>query len=263
MNNRFNFFAPIDTFKKGKSSSGEDVYRVGGLISDASEDADGESLDYNGFDFSNFSFINWNHSKEPKDIIGEPESWNVVPGKGVFMEGVIYPDSEVGQQAVKLMKTLETSKRGNKLGWSIEGTVVERDLVNPNKVKKAKITAVALCPFPKNGNTFADLIKKGFTGEGVYQDKDKLDFEEANGGSQYIIDMIDQDGDRVFIDKEGNINVEKSQTTDNTKALIKEDVEGNEKENLQKAIVTLVKGHKEGLVNDEELQKAIRCKKFL
>lgn len=261
--NKFNFFVPLDTFEKGKDSKDEEVYRVGGLISDSSEDADGESLDYRGFDFTDFNFINWNHSKEPKDIIGEPETWKVVPGKGVFMEGIIYPDSEVGLQAVNLMKTLKKSKRGNRLGWSIEGQVLERDLMNKNKVTKAKITSVALCPFPKNGNTFAELLKKGFSGDDVYQDKDKLEYEEANGGSQFIIDLVDEKGDRICVDKFGNIEIEKAQTVENTEALKKEDIEEDTKENLKKAIVTIVKGHKEGLVTDEDLKKTLKYKNLL
>lgn len=262
-NTRFNFFAPIDLFEKGKNSEGEEVYRVGGLISDSSEDADGEFIDYNGFDFSDFSFINWNHGKDPKDIIGEPETWKVVPGKGVFMEGFIYPDSEVGRQAVSLMKTLKNSKKGNKLGWSIEGQVLERDFLNKKKVTKAKIMSVALCPFPKNGNTFADLIQKGFGGDSVYQDKEKLEYDDIDENSPYILDFVDEKGERVLVDKEGNINVEKSQSVENSGALIKEDVEGGSfKENLKKSIITIVKAHKENFVDDGILKKVLKYKKF-
>lgn len=85
---------------------------------------------------SEFSYINWNHGKNPSDIIGEPERWKNIPGKGMYMEGYIYPDSEKGQQAVELMKVLRNSKKGNQLGWSVEGQVLERDLLNEKKVKK-------------------------------------------------------------------------------------------------------------------------------
>lgn len=260
---KFNFFAPIQTFEKGKDSEGSEIYKVGGLISDSSEDADNESLDYNGFDFSDFNFINWNHGKEPKDIIGEPDNWKIVPGKGVYMEGTIYPDSEVGHQAVKLMKTLQKSKKGNKLGWSIEGQVIERDLVNRNKVTKAKITAVALCPFPKNGNTFADLIQKGFTGKGVFQESTELDYGQDEKATKNIIDTEDDEGNKICVDKEGNIKIDKAQSTENSGILAKEDLEGDTKVNLQKAIVTVVKAHKEGKIGDEQLRKALKYKKFL
>jgi hypothetical protein len=262
---KFRFFAPVRDFEKSTTKGGQEVYKVGGLISDDTMDADGEMLDYNGFDLSEFSLINWNHSKHPKDIIGEPESFEIKPGKGLYMNGYIYPDSEVGSEAVKLMKTLKQSKRGNKLGWSVEGQVLERDIINPKKVTKAKVTAVALCPFPKNGNTFADLIQKGFSGDDLYQEDSSLEYESHNnGGEVYIIDEIDSDsGDRVLIDQEGNIKIIKAQTTQNSSALIKEDVEGNPKHNLQKSIVTIVLAHKEGLASDNDLKKALGAREYI
>lgn len=261
--NKFNFFTPLSYFEKGVDKQGNLAYKVGGLISDSSIDADGESLDCRGFDFSEFNFINWNHSKAPKDIIGEPEKWKVVPGKGVFMEGSIYPDSEVGRDAIKLMQTLQHSKKGNRLGWSIEGQVEERDIMNPKKVTKAKITAVALCPFPKNGNTFAELIEKGFSGDDIYQNLEDLEYDKVEGGDSYIIDIIDNLGDRILISKSGKIKIVKSQTIDSANILAKEDVEDNQKIDLQKSIITLVQGHRDGLINDDLLTKTLELKKFL
>lgn len=261
LDTRFNFFAPAELIK-GQDRAGQEQYKVRGIISDDSKDFDGENVSPEGLDFSEFTFINWDHKKEPKYLIGEPEKWKHVPNKGIFMEGSIYPDSEVGLQAIALMKSLKNSKRGNKLAWSIEGEVLERDLINPKRVKRAKVTAVALCPFPKNGNTWAELIEKGFTGEAVFQDKDKLEFEEANGGDVYIIDETLENGDRMLVDKEGNIEIQKAQDTTNSRALIREDVEGNEKF-LQKSIVVLVEGHKQGLCDDSVIEKAQKFKKFL
>ena len=86
---KFRFFAPVDFLEKAKDKKGNEVYRVGGIISDSSTDSDGENLDPNGFDFSEFNFINWNHGKSPSDIIGEPETLKVIPNKGVYMEGYI------------------------------------------------------------------------------------------------------------------------------------------------------------------------------
>lgn len=268
LKNKFNFFVPVNDIEKSVDTSGNETYRVKGLISDSSWDSDGESLDYNGFDFSEFQYINWDHKKEPKYIIGEPEKWKTLPGKGVFMEGVIFPESEVGRQAIDLMKVLKASKRGNKLGWSVEGHVLERDLLNPKKVKKAKITAVALCPMPKNGNTFAELVQKGFSGDDIYKSKEDLEFEDANGGEEVELSVDLSNGNRIIVDKEGNIStVEKAQDTSNSRALIKEDVEGNEKDSqelLKKAIVDIATAHQEGTeIPKEVLEKAIKAKNFL
>lgn len=282
---KFRFFAPVDFLEKGKDKKGNEVYKVGGIISDTSTDSDGENLDPSGFDFSEFNFINWNHGKSPSDIIGEPETWKVT-NKGVYMEGYIYPDSDKGQEAVKLMKVLQQSRKGNHLGWSVEGQVLERDVMNQNRVTKARITAVALCPFPKNGNTFAELLKKGFT-EGSFQSDEELEYETQDAEGNLIKETL-PDGQEVTVDKEGNVIMKKSddasvasyvresakaanenakenlslksQTTESSAALIREDVEGNEKELLKAAIVTIVTAHKQGLATDEQLKK---CKDFV
>lgn len=264
--NKFNFFVPVDTFEKAQDKKGNEVYRVGGLISDDSRDSDGENLNYDGFDMSEFSYINWDHKKEPKYLIGEPESWKKVPGKGIFMNGIIYPQSEIGRQAVELMEVLKASKRGNKLGWSVEGQVIERDLLNPKIVKKAKITGVALCPLPKNGNTFAELIQKGFSGDDIYKSKEELEFEDANGGEQVELSIDLSNGNRIVVDRDGNITtIEKCMSTTNSRALIKEDVEGNEKiEDIKKSIVTIAIAHQEGFYIDKEiLIKAKEAKNLL
>lgn len=288
-NDKFRFFAPVDFLEKAKDKKGNEVYKVGGIISDSSKDADGENLDPNGFDFSEFNYINWNHGKSPSDIIGEPENWKVIPNKGVYMEGYIYADSAKGQEAVELMKVLRNSKKGNHLGWSVEGQVLERDLINPNKVKKARITAVALCPFPKNGNTFAELLRKGFSEDSFQEDED-LQYETDEEGN--IINEKMSDGSEVIVDDKGNVIVRKSdddrsaqswfkessqfanqnakenlaiksQTVENSSALIREDVEGNEKEMVKSAIVTIVKAHKEGLVTDKALEKCLNFRELL
>lgn len=274
---KFNFFTPVREFEKGKDKNGNEIYRVGGVISDDSRDDDKESLDYNGFDFSDFSYINWDHKKEPKYIIGEPDTYKVVPGVGVKMEGIIYPQSEVGRQAIDLMKVLRDSKRGNRLGWSIEGQVIERDLIDPTKIKRAKITGVALCPLPKNGNTFAELIQKGFSGDDIYKSKKDLEFEDANGGEEVELSIDLSNGNRIVVDKDGNIStIEKAQDTVNSKALIKEDVEGNEKEleksilgisnmeQIKEAIVNIANAHQEGQeIPKNTLKKAIEIKNIL
>lgn len=259
MENKFRFFAPVDIFEKGSDPNGNEVYRVRGIISDSSIDTDGESLSEDGLDFSDFNWINWDHKKEPKYLIGEPVGVKHIPGKGHFMEGVLYGDSPVARQAVDLMKILSKSNRKNKLSWSVEGRVLERDLLDPKKVKKAKVTAVALCPSPKNGNTWAELIQKGFSDE-CYQNPEDLEYD-VNGGEVKLIDEIE--GEVVSVDKDGNISIDKAQTTQNSAALIPESVEGNDKK-LEKSLFVIVKAHKEGLLEDEfVLKKAIKLKKLL
>ena len=65
-----------------------------------------------------------------------------------------------------------------------------------------------------------------------------------------------------MVDKDGNVKkVAKAQTTENSSAVIKEDVEGNPKEMLKAAIVTIVKAHQQGLATDEDLKKCLIFRK--
>lgn len=257
MTENFRFFAPASTISKAKNKENRDIFYIEGLASTDSKDADNEHLDYNGFDLDDFNLINWDHKKEPKYIIGEPVSHKIIPGKGMMIKGMIYPDSEVGQEAIALMKAMKKSPKGNRLGFSVEGQVIERDLLNPKKITKAKITAVALCPFPKNQDTFAELVEKGFSTDS-FVNTEGLDPSSANGGDtvEFVVDMTDEKGNRIVIDKNLNIKITKAVTTENAAALKKEDLEDSVKQNRDKALTTLVKGHQEGLVDDETLLNA-------
>ena len=118
-----------------------------------------------------------------------------------------------------------------------------------------------MCPFPKNGNTFAELLQKGFVDD--QQDED-LEFEETETGN--IIEETDENGDTMIVDSEGNLVVKKAQSVENSAPVIKEHVEGNEddeKEELKRCIVNVVKAHQQGLATDEQLEKCQKLVKYL
>lgn len=249
---KFNFFTPVTDFRKAKKD-GKDVYYFRGLASDASEDADGETLDPSIFDFSDFKYVNWDHGKSPGDIIGEKtKHW--VDKDGVGVEGLIYSQLPKGKETIDLMQALEKSPNGNQLGISVEGQVLQRNIVT-NVPIKAKITSMALCPFPKNGNTWAQLIKKSFSGEEIYQEKECLQYDSIPDNNLFT--FVDSQGNSILIDKNFNYTVEKSQNTGNTKCLIKEDVESEKK---KRGLITLAKALKTGKFSEIEI---IQIKKSL
>lgn len=257
--NNFNFYMPIDELVKGKDDKGQEVYKFKGLASTDSKDADDEFLDYNGFDLSQFKFVNYDHRKDPKYIIGEPTNAKIIPGTGLVVEGNIWGDTEVGKQVVDLMKTLEKSGSKTKLGISVEGKATERDTINPKRITKAKITAIALCPIPKNGDTWATLIQKGFSNEILSNEDKDFDIEKSvNGGDvQYLIDVTNPEtGMRYTVDKNFCIKIEKAMTTQagSGKPLIRESLEkkvknlisSNPTDEVKKAIVTISKAVEQG-----------------
>lgn len=184
MNNDFKFYLPVD-ITKGKDASGKEVMKVSGIASTNSKDSEGETLDVNNFDLKDFHQINWNHkgNSDASAVIGEPTKAEVVNKSKLYIEGVLYDDVPMAKAVYTLMKALKNSPSKRKLGMSVEGKVVERasnDKKSPlyNKITKAKITGVAICPHPINADTVVDLLEKGYTKNDSEYEYDEY-FEKA------------------------------------------------------------------------------------
>ena len=172
---------------------------VKGIASTTSKDKQGEFLDPSGFDLSNFQWLNWNHlgKDDPGKIIGEPTKAQVTANNELYIEGMLYPEVDAAKATHALMKALQNSPSGNKLSLSVEGKVLERgskDPKNPlyNKVTKSRITAVALCPTPINGDTWVDLVTKGVT-------DDMFKSAEYDNDTKQILDIVEKPVEEVTI----------------------------------------------------------------
>lgn len=176
----FNFFIPA-TFEKGKSD--KELMRIKGIASSVAEDSDGETLHPSGFELDYLltkGFFNWDHQskKTAAAIIGEPDFAKIVNnGKQLYVEGYLYADSEEAKATYKLAQVLEKNSKTRRLGFSIEGQVIERGcgpqylddkntILNPSFdpvlwaiVKRARITSIAITPMPKNPNTLLEVMK--------------------------------------------------------------------------------------------------------
>lgn len=164
MNNEFGFFVPAELVK-GKDSEGKEVMQIAGVASTTDRDTDDEILLPQGFDLSYFTssgFINWHHRQKdkPSAIIGEPATAKVQKGgKELYVLANLY-DTPLAREVYDLGVVLKTqSKTGRKLGFSIEGKVIERDPNDPKIVTKAAITGCAITYQPKNGTSFAEVVK--------------------------------------------------------------------------------------------------------
>lgn len=166
--NNFSFWCPIDFTKAIDETTGEEIMLLGGIASTADEDSDGEFLDPKGFDIKPLlksGLVNWHHQAKtnPGTIVGEPTKAEIRK-EGLYIETKLYPSSEVAQEIWELAKTLDRDSKTRRLGYSIEGKVLERgsdDKTSPDykKVTKAVITGVAITHMPKNPKTFANIIK--------------------------------------------------------------------------------------------------------
>ena len=211
--NKFNFFIPAE-IEKGLDKEGNSVIKVKGICSDDNKDSDEEYLHPSGYDLTYFlsnGFINYNHraKDDPSSIIGEPTMAKIVNnGTQMYMEGILFPSNKKALAVCELAQTLAKYGSTRKLGWSIEGTVIERDPMNPKKITKAKITGVAITPCPKNHNTFVDLVKGEYSDEFIEDEDD----EEKSKNEEKETEKIDKE-------KAMEVNP----------ALIHEDVEGKPK----------------------------------
>ena len=133
--NNFNFWTPVE-ITKGKDESGKNIMKLGGIASTFDEDADGEFLDPNGFDisdFQNIGVVNWHHQAkdQPATIVGEPTRVELRP-EGFYVETTLYPSSKVARDVWELAQTLAKDSKTRKLGYSVEGQVVERGSEDEN-----------------------------------------------------------------------------------------------------------------------------------
>ena len=171
--------------------AGDDVpLRIGGIASTDELDADDERLVQEGLDFDPFLTSGWfndNHGQKTSDVLGFGTGAKLVkPGdalpsgkkatrKGWWVEGHLVNTNE-GRKVWNLARSLEETPR--KLGFSIEGNVVERDKKNPKLVKRAEVRNVAITHCPKNtGTELRTLAKALMAGAGSSQS-----FESHAGG---------------------------------------------------------------------------------
>jgi hypothetical protein len=178
INQKFRFWCPV-SISKAKDDDGNEVMRLGGIASTMDEDSDGEFLDPQGFDIDDFKTIgvvNWHHQAKnsPATIIGEPHKAEIRKD-GFYVETDLYPSSPLAREVYELAQTMKRDSKNRRLGYSIEGSVIERESDNKTepgykKIKKAKITGLAITHMPKNPKTFADIIK-GYVEEDLDEEK--------------------------------------------------------------------------------------------
>ena len=150
---------------KSTDDQGNEKMQIAGIASTTDEDTDEEILLPKGFDLSYFTesgFVNWHHRQKdkPSAIIGEPSAAKILKGgKEMHVVCDLY-NTPLAQEVYALGKVLESqSTSGRRLGFSIEGKVLERDKNNPRIVTKAAITGCAITYQPKNKATIAQIVK--------------------------------------------------------------------------------------------------------
>ena len=156
----FSFSLPLDVVKSGNET---DEWRIGGYASTPTEDRQGDSIIQKGLDitdFVNFGWFNYDHNNEI--ILGYPiKSACKVDSKGFYVEGILLKDLELSKTIWKTALALQKSNTDRRLGFSVEGKILERNA--QNKVVKAKVYNVAITPNPINTDCTWSALVKSFT----------------------------------------------------------------------------------------------------
>lgn len=193
MTHPFRFEFEVEAFQKAGVEPGKER-RIGGIVSTDGVDRQGEVLLQEGLDFEPFVKAGWfndNHDSSTEALIGYPdkaEMRKLPDGRtGWYVEGYLLKGTPRADAIWDLANALQKSER--KLGFSVEGSVVERDPVDPKKVRKAIVREVAITRCPVNTETSLSVLAKslsaghGAPGVGVAGDGAPLRVEslEADG----------------------------------------------------------------------------------
>lgn len=156
----FAFDFDVEVFHK---SGGAHPRRIAGFVSTEDMDQQGETLIQTGLDFSHFLSKGWfndNHGTDTTDIVGWPESAELIEkgGKrGWWVEGHLL-ETEKATRLWELANALQKSDR--RLGFSVEGKILERQGPSGKTVAAALVKNVAITNSAVNDRTRMDVLAK-------------------------------------------------------------------------------------------------------
>jgi hypothetical protein len=171
LDSRFRFDIECDVIEKSRPDGSTGRF-IGGFVSTDHLDRQGETLIQSGLDFGPFldkGFFNDNHDAATDALVGYPslaELRKTPDGlhKGWYVEGELLEGdgTERCDRLWKLARSMAKSGK-RKLGFSVEGQIVERDSKDPSKVRKAIVREVAITRCPVNTATSLDLLAKSLS----------------------------------------------------------------------------------------------------
>ena len=170
----FDFEIPFEVFEKADAVQGKQR-RIGGLASVQTKDRQEETILQRGLDFTDFVRNGWfndNHSKLTTDILGYPDTdtpprfvkkGQVLPSgrtakeDGHWVEGYLL-DTEKANKVWELGQALQKTNR--RLGFSVEGKILQRAGRDNKTIAKAIVRNVAITNCPVNVDATMDILAK-------------------------------------------------------------------------------------------------------
>lgn len=158
----FSQWSPID-LSKAKDDDGS--LEIEGIASSESVDESGEIILQDGLDFSyalKRGVFNLEHLNGPKYVLGHPSKifQTMLNGKkATAVKGVLYTKKKEVQEIIETARAMKSAGGGRTLGFSIEGSVIERDKRNPKIIKRAKVLNISITSSPCNADATMKLVK--------------------------------------------------------------------------------------------------------
>ena len=163
VDDNFSFFMPVDVVKSENPETAEPEMRIAGFASTSAPDREEDVIIQKGLDISDFldyGFLNYDH--DSTKIVGYPdkEKTRLTP-QGFWVEGILLPGVELAKSIWNTAVALKKSNSGRKLGFSIEGKTLKRDVLG--RIVKAKVYHVAVTGTPVNSTCTWDALVKSFS----------------------------------------------------------------------------------------------------
>jgi hypothetical protein len=161
---------PIEKAGTQSPLGDEDHGRVSGIITSERRDADDEVVVQSGIDwsfFKSFGKISYGHPARNDNICGEPLDISpTLTDDGVAamkMRGQLFLWNPLGRKAWETAKGMAKSGARTRLGFSVEGEILERDPSDRKRITKARVLTVAVDPAPRNFDSWLDVMAAGMT----------------------------------------------------------------------------------------------------
>ena len=177
----FSCWTPIDIAKSmptismpEENKEEEKFAPISGLISSETKDLQGDTLLQGGVNWDYFlkkGWLNYEHKQGPEFIVGEPISLEKRDG-ATFLKGKLYLNTDLGKAVYNTAKAIsEVSNR--RIGFSVEGQVLERDKNDSSIITKSRVLNVSVTAHPVNPDSTLEILARS-----LYAKKEQEQHEE-------------------------------------------------------------------------------------
>ena len=138
----FKFYVPAEIdLVKSEDKNKKEVRLIKGYASTPSKDRDNEEIVQKGLDISDFLDFGWfNFDHDNTKILGYPHKENTrINSEGFYVEGELLKGVPLADHIWEVAVALQKSNAPRKLGFSVEGKVLEKSA--SGKVLKAKLVS--------------------------------------------------------------------------------------------------------------------------